>query len=214
MGSQKANQRSSRERTNAKSKRHDIDSLKSLHGLDPSSNVPLEQQAEILTEEEQMRVLQKLVVENEADIQTFSTFLKLPTVTILMLNLVFAYNYAMGSFNSAYAMKTPKLPFVKYEVLTDNPLVATELSVVILQFGLYLLSSRRWDRFTQWGLAILLAAGTFHAAACRKNGVLEFVWWILPVLNLAVTSYAQLNMRRSKRDIEELAKKTYHVKSA
>ncbi|KAJ1959121.1 hypothetical protein GGI12_004504 [Dipsacomyces acuminosporus] len=191
-----------------------IDGLDALRLLDPDNNVPLEKQYEVLTEEEQKRVLQKLVIQNESDIQAFSTFLKLPTVVILMLNLVFAYNYAMGSFRSIYGQHASTLPFVSYEILTDSPIIATEISVVILQFSFYLLSYGRWDRSTQWGMGVLVGLGLLHAVTCRKNGVLEFLWWVLPVLNLLVVSYAQLNMRRSRRDIEELAKRTYHVKSA
>ncbi|KAJ1852984.1 hypothetical protein LPJ57_007584, partial [Coemansia sp. RSA 486] len=88
------------------------------------------------------------------------------------------------------------------------------LSVVMLQFALYLLSYERWDRLTKSLLAALLVLGTAHALVCRKSGVFEFGWWMLPVVDLIAVSYAQLNMRRSREEIKDLARSTYHVKSA
>ncbi|KAI7833423.1 hypothetical protein BX661DRAFT_169264 [Kickxella alabastrina] len=182
--------------------------------LDPDNNVPLEEQYDILTEEEQKRLLEKLVVENEADIKTFSTFLKMPTVAILVMNLVFIYNYATGGLGSSAHMNGAKLPVVGVSIYSEHPVVGTELSVVILQFTFYLLSTERWDSIAKAVLGIFMAAGSVHAVTCRKSGIFEFIWWLLPVLNLAIASYAQLNMRRSRQEIEKLAKKTYHVKSA
>ncbi|KAJ2718105.1 hypothetical protein GGI07_005885 [Coemansia sp. Benny D115] len=206
MGSEKAHSRK-----NAKQQGPKKTKLEELLALDPQSNTPLEQQYDILTEEEQMRVLQRLVLQNETDIQAFSTFLKMPTAIVLFMNLAFAYSYVtsgMGAFDEA------RVPVIGIGIHTEHPVLATELSVVILQFTLYLLSSARWDKWTKGGLGGTLVLGIGHAVTCRKSGIFELLWWMLPVLNLLATCFAQLNMRRSRKDIEELAKKTYHVKSA
>ncbi|KAJ1999695.1 hypothetical protein GGI04_003066 [Coemansia thaxteri] len=187
--------------------------LEALLLLDPTNNTSLEQQHDMLTNVEQRRALEKLVIQNEADIQAFSTFLKLPTVFLLMLNLVFAYNYAMSGLGSSSLAAVAKLPFTSYDIYAEHPILATELSVVTLQFTLYLLSSRRWDWLARTGLCVAFILGTLHAFTSRTNGVAELLWWILPVLNLGVASYAQLNMRRSQLRIEELAQKTYKSKN-
>ncbi|KAJ1947513.1 hypothetical protein EC988_005410 [Linderina pennispora] len=168
---------------------------------------------EVLTEEEQLRILQKLIYQTDADIETFSTFLKLPVVVTLMLNLIFVYRYVMGGL-AGYGQGLPTLPFVSYEIRSRNPIMATELGVVILQFVFYMLSSRRWGWIMKSIYWVLAVSGIGHAMLCEKTGFIEFLWWMLPVLNLLVVGYAQFNMRRSLLDIEELAKKTYHVKSA
>ncbi|KAJ2824680.1 hypothetical protein FBU31_003927 [Coemansia sp. 'formosensis'] len=188
------------------------DEIEELLSLDPSNNLSLEQQYDVLTTVEQKRALEKLVLQSEADIQAFSLFLKLPTMALLMLNLVFAYNYAMRGLGSSSHFADATLPFTSYVVYAEHPIVATELSVVTLQFTIYLLSSRRWDWVAQTGLGGLLFFDAIHALTCRKNGVVELLWWILPVMNLAIASYAQLNMRRSQKRIERLAQKTYRPK--
>ncbi|KAJ2056851.1 hypothetical protein GGI17_005985 [Coemansia sp. S146] len=193
-------------------KRQQRDEIEELLSLDPSNNLSLEQQYDVLTNVEQKRALEKLVLQSEADIQAFSLFLKLPTMALLMLNLVFAYNYAMRGLGSSSHFANATLPFMSYAIHAEHPIVATELSVVTLQFTIYLLSSRRWDWVTQTGLSVLLFFSGIHALTCRKNGVAELLWWSLPGMNLAVTSYAQLNMRRSQRSIEKLAQRTYKPK--
>ncbi|KAJ2700654.1 hypothetical protein FB645_004917 [Coemansia sp. IMI 203386] len=184
------------------------------HTLNTSASESLVDQYDVLTEEEQQRVLQRLVVQNESDIRMFSTFLKMPTVVILMLNLLFVYNYVTSGFGSVDNFAGPKMPISGVRIYTEHPIVATELSVVMLQFALYLLSYERWDRLTKSLLAALLVLGTAHALVCRKSGVFEFGWWMLPVVDLIAVSYAQLNMRRSREEIKNLARSTYHVKSA
>ncbi|KAJ2635254.1 hypothetical protein GGF40_003726 [Coemansia sp. RSA 1286] len=184
------------------------------HTLNTSASESLVDQYDVLTEEEQQRVLQRLVVQNESDIRMFSTFLKMPTVVILMLNLLFVYNYVTSGFGSGDNFAGPKMPISGVRIYTEHPIVATELSVVMLQFALYLLSYERWDRLTKSLLAALLVLGTAHALVCRKSGVFEFGWWMLPVVDLIAVSYAQLNMRRSREEIKDLARSTYHVKSA
>ncbi|KAJ2233225.1 hypothetical protein H4R99_002213 [Coemansia sp. RSA 1722] len=184
------------------------------HTLNTSASESLVDQYDVLTEEEQQRVLQRLVVQNESDIRMFSTFLKMPTVVILMLNLLFVYNYVTSGFGSVDNFAGPKMPISGVRIYTEHPIVATELSVVMLQFALYLLSYERWDRLTKSLLAALLVLGTAHALVCRKSGVFEFGWWMLPVVDLIAVSYAQLNMRRSREEIKDLARSTYHVKSA
>ncbi|KAJ2599289.1 hypothetical protein GGF39_002299 [Coemansia sp. RSA 1721] len=195
------------------------------HTLNTSASESLVDQYDVLTEEEQQRVLQRLVVQNESDIRMlvvqnesdirmFSTFLKMPTVVILMLNLLFVYNYVTSGFGSGDNFAGPKMPISGVRIYTEHPIVATELSVVMLQFALYLLSYERWDRLTKSLLVALLVLGTAHALVCRKSGVFEFGWWMLPVVDLIAVSYAQLNMRRSREEIKNLARSTYHVKSA
>ncbi|KAJ2861832.1 hypothetical protein GGH94_004666 [Coemansia aciculifera] len=192
--------------------RQNRDEIEELLSLDPSNNLSLEQQYDVLTNVEQKRALEKLVLQSEADIQAFSLFLKLPTMALLMLNLVFAYNYAMRGLGSSGHFANATLPFMSYAIHAEHPIVATELSVVTLQFTIYLLSSRRWDWITQTGLSVLLFFSGIHALTCRNNGVAELLWWSLPGMNLAVASYAQLNMRRSQRSIERLAQRTYKPK--
>ncbi|KAJ2012539.1 hypothetical protein IWW57_006285 [Coemansia sp. S610] len=186
--------------------------IEEILSLDPSNNLSLEQQYDLLTNVEQKRALEKLVLQSEADIQAFSLFLKLPTITLLMLNLVFAYNYAMSGLGSSSHLTDATLPLTSYAILAEHPILATELSIVSLQFTIYLLSSRRWDWAAQTGLVGLLLLSAMHALVCRKNGAIELVWWILPAMNLAVVSYAQLNMRRSQRSIERLAHRAYKPK--
>ncbi|KAJ2743701.1 hypothetical protein GGI20_003559 [Coemansia sp. BCRC 34301] len=186
--------------------------IESLLSLDPSNNLSLEQQYDMLTNVEQKRALEKLVIQSEADIQAFSLFLKLPTMVLLVLNLVFAYNYAMRGLGSSSHFAAATLPFTSYSIHAEHPIVASELSVVTLQFTIYLLSSRRWDWPAQTGLGVLLLVGGVHALACRKNGVAELMWWLLPAINLAVASYAQLNMRRSQKNIERLAQRAHKPK--
>ncbi|KAJ1820473.1 hypothetical protein LPJ56_003431 [Coemansia sp. RSA 2599] len=181
---------------------------------DPSRSMPLVSEYDVLTEEEQQQVLRRLVIQNEADIRMFSTFLKMPTVVILMLNLLFVYNYVTSGFGTADNFAGAKMPISGVRIYAEHPIVATELSVVMLQFALYLLSYERWDRLTKTSLGVLLALGTAHALTCRKSGVFEFGWWMLPVLDLVAVSYAQLNMRRSREGIRDLARATYHIKSA
>ncbi|KAJ2079049.1 hypothetical protein H4R24_004062, partial [Coemansia sp. RSA 988] len=189
--------------------------LETLHILDPENNdQPLESQYDSLTEPEQQRLVEKLTLQNEADIQTFSTFLKLPTVLLLIFNLVFAYNYAVGGFGLRHGLDNAALPFTKYKTHASRPLMATELAVVILQFTLYLLASGRWDRLRGCASLILAVTGAGHAFACDKNGIAEFLWWILPALNLTIVCFAQLNMRRSREEIRVLAARSDHVKNA
>ncbi|KAJ2124444.1 hypothetical protein IW147_001810 [Coemansia sp. RSA 720] len=183
-----------------------LNELEALQRLD-TTNESLESQYDGMTEIEQKRMVEKLTIENEADIRTFSMFLKLPTVCLLMLNLVFAYNYAVSGFGG------PKLPFTSIRLYADHPMVATEISVVILQFTIYLLSSGRWDWITKGGVTLLLVAGVGCPLASNWNGVVEVVWWMLPALNLAIVSFAQLNMRRSRGDIEKLAARVNHDKN-
>ncbi|KAJ2131068.1 hypothetical protein GGH17_003591, partial [Coemansia sp. RSA 788] len=64
-----------------------LNELEALQRLD-TTNESLESQYDDMTEIEQKRMVEKLIIENEADIRTFSMFLKLPTVCLLMLNLV------------------------------------------------------------------------------------------------------------------------------
>ncbi|KAJ1647581.1 hypothetical protein LPJ64_001039 [Coemansia asiatica] len=182
--------------------------------LNPSSSASLVDQYDVLTEEEQQRVLQRLVIQNETDIRMFSTFLKMPTVLILMLNLLFVYNYVTSGFGTADNFAGAKMPISGVRIYAEHPIVATELSVVMLQFALYLLSYERWDRWTKIALGALLVLGTLHALVCRKSGFFEFGWWMLPVIDLVAVSYAQLNMRRSRQAIKDVARSTYHVKSA
>ncbi|KAJ1883862.1 hypothetical protein GGI03_004791 [Coemansia sp. RSA 2337] len=203
---------SSRSAHTKSEQRQQRDEIEELLSLDPSNNLSLEQQYDVLTNVEQKRALQKLVLQSEADIQAFSLFLKLPTMALLMLNLVFAYNYAMSGLGSSSHFAEATLPFISYAIHAEHPIVATELSVVTLQFTIYLLSSRRWDWVTQTGLSVLLFFSVTHALTCRKNGIAELLWWSLPAMNLAVASYAQLNMRRSQRNIESLAQRTYKSK--
>ncbi|KAJ2443008.1 hypothetical protein GGF42_006776 [Coemansia sp. RSA 2424] len=186
--------------------------IEALLSLDPSNNLSLEQQYDMLTNVEQKRALEKLVIQSEADIQAFSLFLKLPTMALLMLNLVFAYNYAMRGLGSSSRFSGATLPFTSYSIHAEHPIVATELSVVTLQFTIYLLSSRRWDWLARTVLSALLFLGGIHAFTCLKNGVAELLWWLLPAVNLAITSYAQLNMRRSQKSVERLAERTYKPK--
>ncbi|KAJ1725305.1 hypothetical protein LPJ53_000532 [Coemansia erecta] len=196
-------------------KHHDSRSeIDKLHALDPANNVPLEEQYDILTEDEQRRVLEKLVVQNEADIRTFSTFLKMPTALILIMNLVFIYTYVTSGFGVANNFGGARVPVADIAIYSEHPIIATELSVITLQFTIYLLSSERWDRVAKAAFGTLLALCTVHALLCRKSGIFEFGWWMMPALNLAAAGYAQLNMRRSRKEIENLAQKTYHVKSA
>ncbi|KAJ2896123.1 hypothetical protein IWW38_002114 [Coemansia aciculifera] len=193
-------------------RRRQREEIEALLSLDPTNDLPLEQQYDMLTNVEQKRALEKLVIQSEADIRAFSQFLKLPTVVLMMLNLVFAYSYAMRGVGSSGRFADTTLPFTSYSVHAEHPIVATELSVITLQFTIYLLSSRRWDWFAQAGLGTLLFTGFFHAFTCRRNGMVELLWWILPAMNLAVASYAQLNMRRSQRRIESLAQRTFKPK--
>ncbi|KAJ2779024.1 hypothetical protein H4R18_004259 [Coemansia javaensis] len=165
-----------------------------------------EAQFDGLTEPERQRLLEKLALQTEADIRAFSMFLKLPTVVLLMANLVFAYGCVSRRHGAT-------LPFTSYRVRAGHPIVATELSVVTLQLTLHLLSSGRWDRAAQRAVAVLAASGAGHALACNKGGAAELCWWLLPVANLAVVSYAQLNMRRSRRDVEALAARVRHGKA-
>ncbi|PIA19070.1 hypothetical protein COEREDRAFT_79573 [Coemansia reversa NRRL 1564] len=189
--------------------------LETLHILDPENNSqPLECQYDGLTEAEQKRLIEKLILQNEADIQTFSTFLKLPTVVVLILNLVFAYNYAVGGFDSRNGHGGAVLPFTEYKTHASRPLMATELAVVTLQFTLYLLTSGRWNRLRKCISLILAISGAAHSLTCDRNGVAEFVWWILPALNLTIVCYAQLNMRRSREEIQVLAARSDHLKNA
>ncbi|KAJ1830222.1 hypothetical protein LPJ73_008315, partial [Coemansia sp. RSA 2703] len=99
-----------------------------LYALDPANNVPLEEQYDILTEEEQRRVLEKLVVQNEADIRTFSTFLKMPTAVVLILNLVFVYTYVTSGFGVANNFGGPRVPVADIAIYSEHPVIATELS--------------------------------------------------------------------------------------
>ncbi|KAJ2735936.1 hypothetical protein IW152_001234 [Coemansia sp. BCRC 34962] len=186
--------------------------IEEILSLDPRNNLSLEQQYDLLTSVEQKRALEKLVLQSEADIQAFSLFLKLPTMALLMLNLVFAYNYAMRGLGSSSHFTNAALPFTSYAIHAEHPIIATELSIISLQFTIYLLSSRRWDWASKAGLIGLLFFSAMHALICRKNGAAELVWWILPAMNLAVVSYAQLNMRRSQRSIERLAHRVYKPK--
>ncbi|KAJ1662406.1 hypothetical protein IW140_005906 [Coemansia sp. RSA 1813] len=188
--------------------------LEELRALAPDSGATIKEQFDILSDAEQNRLLQKMVAENEADIQAFSAFLKLPTVTLLMLNLIFAYNYALSGLGSSRTTSNPMLPFIGYELRSKHPILATEISVVILQFALYLLSSRRWDMLVQYGIFGSFIACFGHVLTCRSNGVIELIWWLLPVLNLVVVCYAQFNMRRSKQAIENLSEHSSHKKDA
>ncbi|KAJ2305104.1 hypothetical protein IWW55_002108 [Coemansia sp. RSA 2706] len=187
--------------------------IEALRILDPTNNPSLEAQLDSMTEVEQRRLVEKLTLQNEADIQTFSMFLKLPTVAVLMLNLVFAYNYVVNGLGPPGRFGGPMVPFTSYSVYAEHPIVATEISVITLQFTLHTLSSGRWNRIVQGATALLLAAGIGHAFACAKSGTVELLWWLLPALNLSIASYAQLNMRRSRDDIEKLARRAFHEKN-
>ncbi|KAJ1989674.1 hypothetical protein GGI25_004639 [Coemansia spiralis] len=190
-----------------------VNELEELRALALGSYVPIEQQYDMLSEAEQTRTLQRMLTENEADIKTFSAFLKLPTVVLLMLNLAFAYNYALSGFGSTSAQRKPMLPFIGYELHTDHPILATEISVLIVQFALYLLSSRRWDMLVQYGIIASFVSCFGHVLLSHNNGLVELLWWMLPVLNLVVVCYAQFNMRRSRHAIESLAERVPHVKN-
>ncbi|KAJ2849040.1 hypothetical protein IWW36_002924 [Coemansia brasiliensis] len=175
--------------------------LEALSLLSGENNPSLETQYDSMNEMEQKRLIEKLTLQTQADIQAFSMFLKLPTVAILVLKLVFAYSYVTnGSI----------LPF---RILTEHPIMATEISVVILQFTLYLLSSERWNYAIKGCVLLLLTADIAHILACSCSGIIEVIWWMLPLINLAVVCYAQFNMRRSRDDIEKLASRAYHDKN-
>ncbi|KAJ2767809.1 hypothetical protein IWQ56_003185, partial [Coemansia nantahalensis] len=85
---------------------------------------------------EQPQHLERLVLQTEADIQTFSLFLRALTAAILMLYLVFAYNCVTGGAT---------LPFTNYGLRAEHPVAAAELGVLTLQLTLHLLSSGSWD---------------------------------------------------------------------
>ncbi|KAJ1861643.1 hypothetical protein LPJ78_005216 [Coemansia sp. RSA 989] len=175
--------------------------LEALSLLSGENSQSLEAQYGSMDEMERKRLIEKLILQTQADIRTFSLFLKLPTVTILVLKLVFAYSYVTnGSI----------LPLT---ISTDHPIMATEISVVILQFTLYLLSSERWDYAIKGCVLLLLAAGIAHVLMCSCSGIVEVVWWTLPMINLTIVCYAQFNMRRSRDDIERLASRAYHEKN-
>ncbi|KAJ2161478.1 hypothetical protein GGF46_001417 [Coemansia sp. RSA 552] len=191
------------------------DELETLRILDPANKEPLDRQFGRLNEAEQRRLLETLVVQTETDIRTFSTFLKMPTAAILMLNLLFAYSYVTGGGSGSLGrFRSPTLPFTNHRVHAGHSILATELSVVTLQFTLYLLASGRWDWLARSGTAVLLVSGAAHAVLCSWRSVWELGWWALPALNLALASYAQLNMRRSRADIEKLAARLQHDKDA
>ncbi|KAJ2450816.1 hypothetical protein EV183_004029 [Coemansia sp. RSA 2336] len=178
--------------------RSELEALSLLSGENSQS---LEAQYDSMNEMEQRRFIEKLVLQTQADIRTFSLFLKLPTVTILVLKLVFAYSYVTdGSV----------LPFT---ISTEHPIMATEISVVMLQFTLYLLSSERWTFTTKGCVLLLLAADIAHVLTCSCSGIVEAAWWTLPAINLAIVCYAQFNMRRSRDDIEKLASRALHDKN-
>lgn len=181
--------------------------LELFRALDKRSRRKLEQQFDTLTEPEQLRMIQQLEIQTEEDIRAFSLFLRLPTITILISKLLFVYNYFISGLGSTSSIGSPKIPFTSYAIYAEHPILATEISVVTLQFTIYLLSSLRWDTFTHLGMLVCVALGTSQAVTCQRNGQMELLWWMLPVFNILLVRYAQLNMRRSRRALEGLAQR-------
>ncbi|KAJ1731761.1 hypothetical protein LPJ61_002372 [Coemansia biformis] len=156
--------------------------------------------------------LEGLLLQTEADIRVVTRLLKAVTAAVLMLNLAFAYVCVRGGVGAAGGRRGARLPLSSYQLRAEYPLAATELSVVMLQFALYLLSSGRWDRVTRGILAALLACGVAHAVVCKKSGDVELCWWLLPVLVLGIVAYVQLNMQRIRRSMEVLFEKKLREK--
>ncbi|KAJ1675236.1 hypothetical protein EV182_001660 [Spiromyces aspiralis] len=197
-------------RKNAKGTR-DGDAINTTtHSIRGDSKVPLEERTDVLTEEEQDQILNELMMQNEQDIAFFTRFLNLPAVAILLVQLYSAYSIVVSKTRDL----TPRIPLLGVAISSNYPLVSTEIAVLSVQLALYELGDRPLTQTMVGMVAVLVLAGLTNAVAALANGVIEFLWWLVPTADLLITTYAKWTMLKSRQDIQELAEKKYQNKSA